>query len=113
MKHLPYKVRLYLGIILVICSILLVVAVIIYANYHAPTWILVTGPIVAFLSFIIGIILVPRTNEDGSIVVIEKKNKYIKKYKVPKEKKPFMSVDEWEKEEEEDEEMIYIDDVDD
>ena len=113
MKHIPYKVRLYLGVILVIWSILALVATIIYSNYHAPMWILVMGPIASFLFFIIGIILVPRTNEDGSIVVIEKKNKKIKKYKAPKEKKPFMSEEEWKKEEEEDEEMMYIDDMDD
>ena len=113
MNKIPYKVRLSIGVGLVLWSILAVIATVIYASYNAPLWILIVGPISAVITFVIGIILVPRTNEDGSPIVIEKKPKIKKprKYKTNKEKKPYMSDKEWQEQEEEDDEMMFIEEV--
>ncbi len=113
MKKIPYKVRLWIGIGLVLWSVLAVIATIIYAAYGAPIWILITGPIVAVIAFAIGIIFIPRTNEDGTPIVIEKKQriKKPKSYKTKKQKKPFMSDEDWQAIEEEDDEMMFIEEV--
>ena len=113
MKRIPYKVRLWVGVGLVLWSILAIIATIIYASYRAPMWILITGPIMAVIAFVVGIIFVPRTKEDKTPIVVEKKQKANKpkKYKPRKQKKPFMTEEEWQKQEEEDDELMFIEEI--
>ena len=110
MKKIPYKIRLGIGVGLMLWAVLAVIAIIVYASYGAPFWILIIGPIVAVIAFAIGIIFVPRANEDGTLIVIEKKQrvKKPKSYKSKKQKKPFMTDGEWREQEEEDDEMMFI-----
>ena len=86
MNKIPYKFRLWFGIGLVLWAVVAVVATIIYAAYGAPIWALIVVPIVAVIAFAIGIIFIPKTNEDGTPIVIEKKQrtKKPKNYKLKK-----------------------------
>ena len=76
------------------------------------TFILLLSPgfILPVVAFVISIIIMPKTKEDGSPIVEEKKlkPKKIKKYKPKKQKKPFISDKEWNELDEEDEEEMYI-----
>ena len=113
MKKIPYKVRLWIGIGLVLWSVLAVITTIIYAAYGTPMWILITGPIVAVVAFAIGIIFIPSTKEDGTPIVVKKKQriKKPKSHKPKKQKKAFMTDEEWKALEEEDDEMMFIEEV--
>lgn len=113
MNKIPYKVRLWIGVGLILWSIAAFIATIIYGSYGAPTWILVVGPIFAVIAFAIGVVFVPKTNEDGIPIVAEKKSKpkKPKNRKPKKQKKPFISDEEWKELEEEDDEMMFIEEV--
>lgn len=113
MKKISYKARLWIGIGLMLWSIAAAIAIIIYASYGAPIWLIILVPILAIIAFAVGVIFVPKTNEDGTPVVIEKKQKpkKSKKYKQKKQKRPFMTEEEWREQEEEDDEMMFIDEV--
>ena len=113
MNKIPYKVRLRIGVGLILWSIAAFIATIIYGSYGAPTWILVAVPIFAVITFAIGVVFVPKTNEDGTPIVIEKKRKAIKpkNRKPKKQKEPFISDKEWKELEEEDDEMMFIEEV--
>ena len=112
MKKIPYKVRLGIGVGLVLWSIVAIIIVIVWGAYQAPIWALVLIPIVAFVFFIMGIIFVPKTNEDGTPIVMEKKPKLKKnKHKVKKRKRPFMTEEEWKQQEEEDDDMMFIEEL--
>lgn len=112
MNKIPYKARLWVGVGLILWSIAVFIAAIIYGSYGAPTWILVAGPIFAVIAFAIGVVFVPKTNEDGTPIVVERKSKpkKPKNRKPKKQKKPFISDEEW-KELEEDDEMMFIEEV--
>jgi hypothetical protein len=112
MNKIPYKARLWVGVGLILWSIAAFIATIIYGSYGAPTWILVAGPIFAVIAFAIGVVFVPKTNEDGTPIVVERKSKpkKPKNRKPKKQKKPFISDEEW-KELEEDDEMMFIEEV--
>lgn len=113
MKKIPYKVRLWVGIGLMLWSIVAVIGIIIYASYDAPIWLIILIPIVAVIAFAIGVIFVPKINEDGTPIVIEKKPKAKKpnRHKIKKQKRPFMTEEEWREQEEEDDEMMFIEEV--
>ena len=113
MNKIPYKVRTGVGVGLILWSVVAVIATIIWGAYGAPPWALILMPIVAIITLVIGVIFVPRTNADGTLIVIEKKSK-IKTPKIRKTKrykKPFMTDEEWQKQEEEDDEMMFIEEV--
>lgn len=71
MNKIPYKVRSWIGVGLILWSISAFLATIIYGSYGAPTWILIAGPIFAVIAFTIGVIFIPKTNEDGSPIVVK------------------------------------------
>lgn len=109
MKKIPHKVRLGIGIALLIWSLLAFLAVIIYASYKADLWILISVPILAFITFIIGIIFIPKNDESGSPIVSDKKYQ-IKKRKITKNKN-IKARQEDVDEDEEDDEMIFIEEM--
>ena len=113
MKKIPYKVRISIGVGLILWSVVAFIATIVWGAYGAPIWALILIPIVAVISFGIGIVFVPRTNTDGTPIVIEKKPKVKKpkKRKAKRYKKPLMTDEEWREQEEEDDEMIFIEEV--
>ena len=113
MSRIPYKVRVGIGVGLVIWSIVAIIATIVYGAYGAPVWVLILIPVVAAITFVIGIIFVPKTNEDGTPLVIEKKPKVKKRkrQKTKKVKRPFMTDKEWAEQEEEDDEMMFIEEI--
>lgn len=113
MKKISYKARLGIGIGLMLWSIAAVIAIIIYASYGAPIWLIILVPILAIIAFAIGVVFVPKTNEDGTPIVVEKKSKpkKPKNRKPKKQKKPFISDEEWKELEEEDDEMMFIEEV--
>ncbi len=113
MNKIPYKVRTGVGTGLILWSVIAVIATIVWGSYGAPIWALILIPIVAVITFVIGVIFVPRTNADGTPIVIEKKPK-VKRPKIRKakrHKKPFMTDEEWREQEEEDDEMMFIEEV--
>ena len=113
MSKIPYKVRVGVGVGLVLWSIVAIIATIIWAAYGAPLWVLIAYPIISAISFIAGIIFVPRTNENGTPFVLNKKSKVRKpkKYKPKNQKRPFITEEEWKEQEEEDDEMMFIEEV--
>ena len=106
MNKIPFKIRLYLGVGLMLLALVAALSMIISASYGARIWALITVPILAIVVFIIGFIFIPRTNEDGTPIALEKNTK--SKKSIKKEKEPFISSKEWEELEEEDDEMIFI-----
>ena len=113
MNKIPYKVRTGIGVGLILWSVVAVIATIIWGAYGAPIWALILMPIVAVITFVIGVIFVPRNNRDGTQIVIEKKPKIKKsnRRKLKRKKKPFMTDEEWQEQEEEDDEMMFIEEV--
>lgn len=110
MKKVPYKARLWIGVGLIIWSILALVATIVYASHGAPIWILIVGPILAFVVFIVGIIFVPkRKDESQPQKTVSSKIKVNKPKKIHKKKKPFITEEELEELDDEDEEAMHID----
>ena len=113
MNKIPYKVRLGVGVGLFLWSIFAIIATVIFSQQGLGVWVLIVGPILAAISFILFVIIMPKTNEDGSSIVFKKKTNTIKSktYKSKKQKKPFMTDKEWKEQEEEDDEMIFIEEV--
>ena len=113
MKKISYKARLGIGVGLMLWSIAAAIAIIVYASYGAPIWLIILVPILAIIAFAIGVVFVPKTNEDGTPIVVEKKSKpkKPKNRKSKKQKKPFISDEEWKELEEEDDEMMFIEEV--
>lgn len=113
MKKIPYKVRTCVGVGLILWSVVAVIATIVWGAYGAPPWALILMSIVSIITLVIGVIFVPRTNADGTPIVIEKKPK-VKRPKIRKTKrykKPFMTNEEWREQEEEDDETMFIEEV--
>ena len=113
MNKIPYKVRTGVGVGLILWSVVAVIATIIWGSFGAPIWALILIPIVAVITLVIGVIFVPKTNADGTPIVIEKKSK-VKRSKIRKAKrykKPFMTDEEWREQEKEDDEMMFIEEV--
>lgn len=112
MKKIPHKVRTGIGVGLILWSIAAIIATIVWGAYGAPIWALIVYPIMAVISFIVGVIFVPRTNEDGTPIVVKKEPKpKKKKIKTKKLKRPFMTEEEWKQQEEEDDEMMFIEEI--
>ena len=113
MKRTPYKVRLYLSIVLFIWAIVAFIASIVYYLNTKQLWIMIVIPIIAFISFILSIAFFPRFKDDGTPTV-EPKQKTQKaiRPRQNKSKKPFINEKEWEELDEEDEECMYIDEED-
>ena len=114
MKKIPYKVRVGLSIGLFLWSIFAVLMTIIYAYYRYELWIVIVGPICAFLAFIFSIILMPKSLEKDKHAPVKPKPRTHRPHNdVPKKKKPFISEKEWEELEEEEEECFAMEQVDD
>lgn len=113
MKKIPYNVRTGVGVGLILWSVVAVIATIVWGAYGAPVWALILMPIVAIITLVIGVIFIPRNNEDGTPIVIEKKPKVKrpKTRKAKRYKKPFMTGEEWKEQEEEDDEMMFIEEA--
>ena len=107
MKKIPYKVRVGISVGLFLWSICAVIASIVFSQ-QGLLWTAYVGPIIAVIAIIASIIIMPKTKEDGSPIVEEKKPKAKKKYKPKNQKKPFISDKEWNELDEEDEEEMYI-----
>lgn len=110
MNRVPYKTRMGMSVGLVLLSIIIIIATVICGAYGVPIWLLVLLSVAAALTFVMGIIFVPKTNEDGTPFVIGKKSKK-KKPKRHKDKKPFVTDKEWKEQEEEDDEMVFVEEV--
>ena len=113
MNRIPYKVRKIIGFGLVLLSIVALTTTIVCGAHGAPLWLLILISVAAIVSFIIGIILVPQINENGTPFAEEKDFKIKKpnKFKVKKAKKPFMTNEEWREQEEEDDEMMFVEET--
>ena len=110
MNKVPYKARLSIGVGLIIWSILALVTTIVYASHGAPIWILIVGPILAFVAFIVGIIFVPkRKDESQPQKTVSSKKKVNRPKKIHKKKEPFITAEELEELDDEDEKAMYID----
>ena len=109
MKRAPYKVRIGISVGLFLWAIGCIIAAICLSQIGL-LWTAFVGPILAVVAFAFSIIIMPKTKEDGSPIVVEKKPKRAK-HKVRKNKKPFMTEEEWKKQEEEDDEMMFIEEV--
>ncbi len=107
MSRVPYKIRLWVGNSLIMLSVFVVIVEILIAPYNTPTWVIILMSFIAALIFIVGFVFIPKTNEDGSPIVINKKEKEHKESN--KQKSPLISEQEWKEQEEEDDEMMFID----
>ncbi len=109
MKIIPYKVRLWLSIGLLIWAIVaFVVSIILYTN-TMQLWIVIIIPAIAFISFVMSIVFFPRFKDDGTPTVEPKqKIQNPTHHKTNNSRKSFISEKEWEELEEEDEECMYI-----
>lgn len=107
MNKIPYKVRVGLGADLFLWSVGAVIATIIFSQQGLGVWVLIVGPTLAVISFVIFVIIMSKTNEDGSPIVIKKKPKANKQNR-KKERKQFISDEELNKFEEEDDECFFI-----
>ena len=103
MKRAPYKVRIGISVGLFMWAIGFIIAAICLSQIGL-FWTAFVGPILAVVAFVFSIVIMPKTKEDGSPIVVEKKQKRAK-HKVRKNKKPFMTEEEWKKQEEEDDEI--------
>jgi len=86
---------------------LLIIGIILYSK-SSEKWItfLLIGMSIAF--FIIALVIIPKTNRDGSPIKTEKKKK---KHKNNKARKPFVNDSKWKELENEDDEMDFIDQI--
>ena len=110
MKIKKYKLRVCISIVAFFLSIALILFVIILSQ-KGYIWVGIAGSIASALLFTLFLIMMPKTNADGSPIVIKKKIKRKTKHKVIKSKKSFISKDEWNKEETEDDEMMFIEEI--
>ena len=111
MKKIPHKVRVGISVGLFLWAIGCVIAAICFSQMGF-LWTAFVGPILAVVAFVFSIIIMPKTNEDGTPIVIEKKPKPKRtKHKTKKHKKPFMTEEEWKEQEEEDDEMMFIEEI--
>ena len=109
MRKIPYKVRLWLSIGLILWDLVAVIAAIVYYAFTSWLWLLITVISVAFLLFILAIILFPRFKDDGTTTVEPKtKAEKPRRHRPKKYKKKFISNAEWKELDEEDEESMYI-----
>ena len=63
-KKLPYKVRLWVGDILIMLSVFVVIGICIFAPYSMPVWLIVLLSFVAAVIFIVGFVFIPKTSEE-------------------------------------------------
>ena len=108
MKNIDkYSIRLAIGTSLFFLSIIGVVITILINHYYGYRLIIWIGLSISLVLFILFVIVMPKTNRDGTPIVINKKSRY----KTKKVKKPFISEKEWKKLDEEDDEMMFIEEV--
>ena len=109
MKNIPYKVRVGIAIGLFIWSILAVIFTIVFAYHHYALWIVIVGPSLAVIAFILSIIFMPKSREEDVVTPHKSKprNHRPSHYSHHK-KKPFISEKEWEELEEEEEECFVM-----
>ena len=101
MNKFSQKLRIRIGVGLVIFSLLGLVAVIVWNSFGAPKVALIIISIIAFITLAVGVAFIPTIYKD-------KKEKVFQNKKSKKHKGPFMSEKEWKESEEEDDEMMFI-----
>ena len=104
-----FSIRLAIGTSLFFLSIIGVVITILINHYYGYRLIIWIGLSISLVLFILFVIVMPKTNRDGTPIVINKKKKSW--YKTKKVKKPFISDKEWKKLDEEDDETMFIEEV--
>ena len=102
-----YKIRLTIGVASFFLSIILAGLAIILFQYNVERWATIACFVIAVLLFLIFVIVIPKTNEDGSPIMIKKKQR---KYE-HKQNKPVFNKEEWKEQEDEDDEMTFIEEV--
>lgn len=110
MKNIPYKARVGIAIGLFIWSILAIIFTIVFAYHHYALWVVILGPSLAVIAFILSIIFMPKSKE-GEISNIPHKPKprnHRPSHYSEKHKRPFISEKEWEELEEEEEECFVM-----
>lgn len=113
MNKIPYKVRVALATGLFLWAILAIIFTIVYAYYNYQLWIVIVGPILAIVSFVFSIILMPKTQNEITNNTSQPKTVHHHRNSYHKNKKPFISEKEWEELEEEEEEILAMEEVDD
>ena len=106
MKKIPSKIRVEIATGLFLLCIIMLILTIVLSQNGVGIWITIVGPAIAIISFVFSIIMMPLKYDDGSPIIKPKLSKP-KTYKIKKEKKPFISEDEWEELELEEEEEDY------
>ena len=62
-KKIPFKVRLWVGDILIMLSVFVVIGLCIFAPYSMPVWLIILLSFVAAVIFIVGFVFIPKTSE--------------------------------------------------
>lgn len=118
MKKIPFKIRETISIILFLYAIGTIIASISLFIQFGLLVVIIIGPIFAFISFVISIIFMPTTKKED--INTEENNNNHKNIKVnknryknsnKKDKEPFISDKEWKEQEEENDEMIFIEEI--
>ena len=110
MKKISPKVRTGIAVGLFIWAILAILFTIIFSFYHFQLWVAIVIPILAFVAFIFSVIIMPKSEINNS--ALKKKKAPINKQPTYKQKKPFISEDEWNELEEEEDEISAMEEVD-
>ena len=114
MKKIPYKVRVGISIGLFIWSIFAVIFTIVFAYHNYQLWVVILGPSLAVIAFVLSIIFMPKSREGDNITPPQPKPRtHRPSHYSHKEKKPFISEKEWEELEEEEEECFAMEQIDD
>lgn len=109
MKNIPYKVRVGIAIGLFIWSILAVIFTIVFAYHHYALWVIILGPYLAVIAFILSIIFMPKSHEgEVNPPPKAKPRNHRPSHYSEKNKKPFINEKEWEELEEEEEECFVM-----
>ena len=113
MNKIPYKVRVGISVGLFLWSIACIIATIVFSQQGLGLWVVIVGPILAVMAFVLSIILMPKSEQNSEHVTAKPKPR-THRPRPEKRKRSFISEKEWEELEEEDEECLYLmDDEDD
>lgn len=92
-----------------VASIVIFIGGVVWFNNSLKLWIIITAIVVAFILFVLSVVVVPKTK--NAIFSPQEEKKAEKNEEKPKvEKNEFINDKEWDELEEEEEELDYIDD---